>query len=151
MERPRLAADSATEPVDEFVRELQAGIDAMDADIFNGHFAQDVLWGSPFGAIVDGYDELHAIHSRIFAEAGERQAGSPGGGSRFELAHARQVADDVAIAYVRRLRRVAPVGSEQPGRPDTFDELALFVLVRRGGAWWLAAGLHTPDRRDIYR
>jgi hypothetical protein len=25
------------------------------------------------------------------------------------------------------------------------------VLVRRDGAWWLAAGLHTPDRRDAYR
>jgi hypothetical protein len=25
------------------------------------------------------------------------------------------------------------------------------VLVHRDGAWWLAAGLHTPDRRDVYR
>jgi hypothetical protein len=29
-----------------------------------------------------------------------------------------------------------------------FDELALFVLVRRDDTWWLAAGLHTPDRRE---
>jgi hypothetical protein len=42
-------------------------------------------------------------------------------------------------------------GEEQPGRTDAFDELALFVLVYRDGAWWLAAGLHTPDRRDVYR
>ncbi len=28
-------------------------------------------------------------------------------------------------------------------RTDAFDEIALFVLVRRDGAWWLAAGLHT--------
>lgn len=32
-----------------FVGELQAGIDARDADVYNRHFADDVLWGSPFG------------------------------------------------------------------------------------------------------
>jgi hypothetical protein len=25
------------------------------------------------------------------------------------------------------------------------------VLVQRDGGWWLACGLHTPDRRDVYR
>ncbi|HEY8527137.1 MAG TPA: hypothetical protein VIL48_19350 [Acidimicrobiales bacterium] len=65
----------------------------------------------------------------------------------------------MAIAYVRRLSLAereasdGPAGDAepQPGLPDGFDELALFVLVRRDGAWWLAAGLHTPDRRDVYR
>jgi hypothetical protein len=26
----------------------------------------------------------------------------------------------------------------------------LLVLVRRDGDWWLAAGQHVPDRRDVY-
>jgi hypothetical protein len=60
------------------------------------------------------------------------------------------VAEGAAIAYVRRFS-LAEHGDEQPGRTDAFDELALFVLVYRDGAWWLAAGLHTPDRRDVYR
>jgi uncharacterized protein (TIGR02246 family) len=150
-DRPVLTVDGdAAEPVEEFVGGLQAAIDDPDADAFNGQFAHDVLWGSPFGAIVSGYDEIHSIHSRMFAAARARQAGGDDGGSRYEIEQARLVAEGVAIAYVRR-SSLGERADEQPGRTDAFDELALFVLVRRDGAWWLAAGLHTPDRRDIYR
>ena len=48
------------------------------------------------------------------------------------------------VSGTRHAERV----DEQPGRADAFDELALFVLVRRGGSWWLATGLHTPDQRE---
>jgi uncharacterized protein (TIGR02246 family) len=136
--------------VEEFVAGLQAAIDASDADIFNRAFAGDVLWGSPFGAIASGYDEIHSIHSQMLAASKARPDQAQGGGSRYEIEHARLVADDVAIAYVRRLS-LAERTDELPGRADAFDELALFVLVRRDGTWWLAAGLHTPDRRDVYR
>ena len=30
--------------------------------------------------------------------------------------------------------------------PKTFSEMTTFVLVRRNGEWWLAAGQHTPVR-----
>jgi uncharacterized protein (TIGR02246 family) len=148
-----LTLDDDPKAVEEFVAGLQAAIDAWDADGFNRQFAGDVLWGSPFGAIVSGYDEIHAIHSRMHAAASERATRGEGGGSRYEIEHARLVAEDTAIAFVRRfsLAERAERGGEQPGRTDAFDELALFVLVHRDGAWWLAAGLHTPDRRDVYR
>jgi uncharacterized protein (TIGR02246 family) len=149
-ERPVLALEDDAGAVGEFVDGLQAAIDDSDADRFNQAFARDVLWGSPFGAIVEGYDEIHTIHSMMFAAASARSVQAPGGGSRYEIEHARRVADDVAIAYVRRFSLTAHT-EEQPGRADAFDELALFVLVRRGGTWWLAAGLHTPDRREVYR
>jgi uncharacterized protein (TIGR02246 family) len=136
--------------VEEFVVGLQAAVDVWDANGFNRHFADDVLWGSPFGAVVSGYDEIHAIHSRMFAAARGRQRRGEGGDSRYEIEHARLVAEGVAIAYVRRFS-VAERGREVPGRADAFDELALVVLVQRDGAWWLAAGLHVPDRRDVYR
>lgn len=149
-ERPVVALRGGTEAVEEFVGGLQAAIDASDADVFNRRFALDVLWGSPFGAIVSGYDEIHSIHSKMFASVSAPQARGEGGGSRYQIEHARLVAEGVAIAYVRR-SSLAERGEEQPGQTDAFDELALFVLVRRDGAWWLAAGLHTPDRRDAYR
>ena len=149
-ERPVLALDDDPEAIEEFVGGLQAAIDASDADTFNRQFARDVLWGSPFGAIVSGYDEIHSIHSRMFAAARDRQDRGGGGGSRYEIEHGRFVAEGVAIAYVRR-SSLAERSEGLPGRTDAFDELALFVLVRRDGAWWLAAGLHTPDRRDVYR
>jgi uncharacterized protein (TIGR02246 family) len=149
-QRPVLARDGGTESVDEFVAGLQTAIDAMDADGFNSQFARDVLWGSPFGLVVSGFDEIHSIHSAMFAAASARRAQGEGGGSHYEIEDARRIADDVAIAYVRRTS-LAERGEEQPGRPEAFDELALFVLVRRDDDWWLAAGLHTPDRRDVYR
>jgi uncharacterized protein (TIGR02246 family) len=149
-DRPTLTMENEPKNVDEFVAGLQAAIDAWDADGFNRRFADDVLWGSPFGAVVSGHDEIHAIHSRMFAAANEREARGQGRGSHFEIEHARLVAEDVAIAYVRRFS-LADRGEEEPGRAGAFDELALFVLVQRDGGWWLACGLHTPDRRDVYR
>jgi uncharacterized protein (TIGR02246 family) len=149
-DRPTLALDDDPRAVEEFVAGLQAAVDAWDADGFNRQFADDVLWGSPFGAVVSGYDRIHAIHAQMHAAASEREAQGQGGGSRYEIEHARLVAEGTAIAYVRRLS-LGERGEEQPGRADAFDELALFVLVLRHGAWWLAAGLHTPDRRDVYR
>jgi uncharacterized protein (TIGR02246 family) len=155
-DRPTLALEDNPKAVEEFVAGLQAAIDAWDADGFNRQFADDVLWGSPFGAVVSGYDKIHAIHAQMHAAASERQARGQGDGSRYEIEHARLVAEGTAIAYVRRFSLAergerGDRGEEQPGRPDAFDELALFVLVHRDGAWWLAAGLHTPDRRDVYR
>ena len=37
----------------------------------------------------------------------------------------------------------APEGGSHTGG---FSEMALYVLVRRGGSWWLAAGQNTPIR-----
>lgn len=150
VDRPVLTQEDDPKVVEEFVAGLQAAVDACDADGFNNRFADDVLWGSPFGAVVSGYDEIHAIHSPMFAGASERQRRGEGAGSRYEIEHARLVAEGVAIAYVRRLS-LADRSPDAPGRDDAFDEIALFVLVQRDGGWWLAAGLHTPDRRDVYR
>jgi uncharacterized protein (TIGR02246 family) len=145
-DRPTLALDCDREPVDAFVRELQQAIDASDADLFNQRFAADVLWGSPFGAVVDGYEQIHAIHARMFASVPPSK-----GASRYVVEHARFVAEDVAVAYVRRQATTPRTSVPEPGKPGSFDELALFVLVRREGAWWLAAGQHVPDRRDVYK
>src|SRR5262245_7248093 len=145
IDRPSLGVSCDRAPVDDFVRELQDAIDRADASLFNRHFARDVLWGSPFGAVVDGYDPLHAIHERMFA-------GLPAvpGASRYEVEHVRFLSEEVAIVYVRRLRALARGAEIAPGQPGSFDELALFVLARRDGQWWLAAGQHVPDRRDVY-
>ena len=144
-DRPSLGIARDRAPVDAFVRELQTAIDRADASLFNRHFAADVLWGSPFGAVVEGYDALHAIHERMFA-------GLPAapGASRYVLEHVRFPSEDLAVAYVRRLRAHGGSGEVAPGQPAGFDELALLVLARRDGQWWLAAAQHVPDRRDVY-
>ena len=142
--RPTLALDLATGPVVDFVRGLQDAINRGDADLFNRQFAADVLWGSPFGAVARGYEQIHAIHARMFAAI----APVPGS-SRYELEDVSFPTEEVAIAYVRRLavNREAAVAQDRPG---SFDELALFVLVKKEEKWWLAAAQHVPDRREVY-
>jgi PPOX class F420-dependent enzyme/OxyR family protein/uncharacterized protein (TIGR02246 family) len=127
-------AERARRAVKRQVTELQAGLDAGDADTYNGHFAADVMWGSPYGATVAGYDTLHAIHARLQAADEHRR-------SRYEIVRVLAATPDVALAQVRRDALDAhgePIPSRD-GEPR-FSEMALYVLVRRDGAWWLAAG-----------
>jgi PPOX class F420-dependent enzyme/OxyR family protein/uncharacterized protein (TIGR02246 family) len=134
------AAGDAAAAAASLVQELQAGWDGRDADVSNRHFAADIVWGSPFGAVLQGYDDLHAIHVRL------KSQGQGGPSSRFEVDQLRTPAPGVAIAQIRRVA-LAPDGF--PFRPDddhggAFSEVALYVLIRRGTTWWVAAGQNTP-------
>jgi PPOX class F420-dependent enzyme/OxyR family protein/uncharacterized protein (TIGR02246 family) len=145
--RPTLGSDDAAtqeaiDAVAHFVEELQAGWDEHDAGVSNRHFVDDVAWGSPFGATVDGYDQLHAIHVRL------KQQGRGGSSSRYETVRVLAPAPGVAVAHVRRVA-LDPAGRPLEPTPETtgaFSEMALYVLVRRNGTWWLAAGQNTPVR-----
>ena len=55
-----VATEDAAVAVAALVAELQEGWDTHDADLTNRHFAADLLWGSPFGADLQGYEPLHA-------------------------------------------------------------------------------------------
>jgi uncharacterized protein (TIGR02246 family) len=142
-QRPALAisiSNSRTEAaVNEFVSGLQAGHDRRDADLLNRQFASDVIWGSPYGALVEGYEQLHPIHVRFQSREG-------GPCARYEVRHSLAIGDDVIIAHIARLI-LGP--DDQPLSPSDdgdqpFSELAMYVLVRREGRWWLAAGQNTP-------
>ena len=87
-----------------------------------------------------GYEPLHAIHLRL------KQQGRGGPAARFELVKVLAPAPGVALAQIRRAA-LGPDG--QPVGPSTdltgsFSEMVLYVLVRRGGTWWVAAGQNTP-------
>ena len=143
--RPTLSGDQlllreARDAVDAFVAELQAGVDTRDADVFNGHFAADVLWGTPFGDTVLGYDTLHEVHRRMLPQ----RVG--GASSLYETVRVGAPAPGVAVAQVRRVALAEDGTPVADTDPKTFSEMTTFVLVRRDGVWWLAAGQHTPVR-----
>lgn len=151
-ERVRVGVVSAeaAAAVEEFVAGLQAGHDQHDAEVLNRQFAADVSWGSPFGALVDGYEQLHPIHVRFQAEAQAQSQARAGRAPavRYQVRHVLAVGDDVVIAHIARL--VLDVdGQPLPPTADPngpFSELAMYLLVRRDGQWWLAAGQNTPIR-----
>jgi pyridoxamine 5'-phosphate oxidase family protein len=122
-------AEHGRRAVERQVEELQAGLG-------------DVMWGSPYGATVEGYDTLHEIHARMHAS-------SDHGESRYQIVRVLTPASNVALAHVRRDALDAhgePIPSHQDER--RFSEMALYVLVRREGTWWLAAGQNTVINID---
>jgi uncharacterized protein (TIGR02246 family) len=134
--------DGAREAVAAFVAGLQAGHDRRDAAILNQQFASDVAWGSPYGALIEGYGQLHPIHVQLQ----QKKVGGPS--FRYELRHLLGVSDGVVVAHIARLALDA---TGEPLEPSSdarapFSEMAMYVLVKRAGAWWLAAAQHTPMR-----
>ena len=125
-----------------FAAGLQAGYDHRDAEQLNRQFAADVIWVSPYGTLVSGYDQLHSIHVRF------QQQPKKGPAFRYEVRHVLSVSEDVIVAHIARLA-LSPDGVPLPPHLDPvqpFSEMAMYVLVRRDGQWWLAAGQNTPMR-----
>jgi hypothetical protein len=134
--------EEAQSAADFFAAHLQAGHDQRDADILNHQFAADVVWGSPYGALVDRYDQLHPIHIHLQQNARDKPV------FRYEVRHVLAITPDVVVAHIARL---APGANNDPLPPTAdpdqpFSEMAMYVLVRRDGQSWLAAGQNTPMR-----
>jgi PPOX class F420-dependent enzyme/OxyR family protein len=135
------ASAEAAEAAAALAAELQAGWDTSDADVSNRHFAADIMWGSPFGATVAGYEELHAIHVRLKKQA------RGGAVSRFEVLRALAPAPGVTVAQIRRTalgEDGQPAGPADNLATGPFSEVTLYVLIRRGDTWWLTAAQNTP-------
>src|ERR1700733_9047934 len=89
------ARAAATSAVEELVAGLQGGLNRASADAYDRQFASDVLWGSPYGATVFGYEALNAAHHSLMAAA----VAPP---SRYQIVQVMSPAPGVAIAHVRR-------------------------------------------------
>jgi len=122
-----LPSDEGAAAVERLLHHLQRGFDIGDADVYDGMFAGDVLWGTPKGLVLEGYDVLNPIHHRMMGGTPVEPA------SRFELAQLVEPATGVVVAQIGR---TALNGG--------FSEMAMYVLVKRGDLWWLAAGQNTP-------
>ena len=108
----------------EFTSGLQAGHDERDADLLNGQLARNVVWGTPYGALVEGYDQLLPIHVTFQSREGDRPR------ARYEVRRVAAVRSDVVIATWRDsfwARRSAVGTDRRSDRP--FSEMAMSVLV----------------------
>ncbi|MFI5952576.1 DUF4440 domain-containing protein [Cryptosporangium sp. NPDC051539] len=142
MTRPTLADPSAEATASavahEFAATLQRGGDTTDADEYDRWFADDVLWGSPYGLVLAGYAPLNSVHHRLMdavKHAPDPEAPAQGApASVFEVVAVQAIAPGVIVTQIRR-RALLEGG---------FSEMALYVLVERDGGWWLAAAQNTP-------
>ncbi|MBH0781428.1 DUF4440 domain-containing protein [Nocardia bovistercoris] len=117
----------AAEQAEELAQVLQRALVESDADLYDSRFAADIVWGSPKGATLIGYDRLNAIHHELM-----RAGVAPP--SRFEVVSAHAPAPGVIVAQIRR-RALEGAG---------FSESAMYVLIERDGHWWLTAAQNTP-------
>jgi uncharacterized protein (TIGR02246 family) len=120
---------SGVEALDALVATLSEGVKQADADVYDSQFADDVLWGNPYGGTLSGYTLLNWAHRSIMAAGGAPP-------SRFEIVQSMTPTDGVIVAHVRRNDL-----SDDSG--NGFSETALYVLVEREARWWLAAGQNT--------
>ncbi|WP_068276601.1 SgcJ/EcaC family oxidoreductase [Aldersonia kunmingensis] len=125
-----LSADATAQAAaNALAAELQKALETSDADLYDSSLAADVVWGTPFGALVIGHDQLNAIHHRLMQQP---KPAAPA--SRFDVVAAISPAPGVVVTQIRRAAL----------DPGGFSEVALYVLVERDGRWWVAAAQNTP-------
>jgi hypothetical protein len=75
-----------------------------------------------------------------------KQQGRGGPASWYEVDKVLAPAPGVAIAQIRRtaLSQHSQPVETSGDLTGAFSETALYVLVRRGSTWWVAAGQNTP-------
>lgn len=118
---------AAATVITDLIATLQSGFDSGDADRYDAFFAADILWGTPKGQWVSGFTDLNEAHHRMMNGVPVQPE------SRFELINAISPAPGVVVAQIRR-----------SALNGGFSEVAMYVLVRRGDHWWLAAAQNTP-------
>lgn len=104
-----------------------------NADAFIALFTPDAVWTNPVGRRLTGIDEIARFTRQGLA------ASPPDVFATYEVEHVTWLSDDAAAVNVRS-RAVRADRSPIAGEPDGAK---LYVLVRRKGEWWLAAGHNT--------
>jgi uncharacterized protein (TIGR02246 family) len=89
-----------------------------------------------FGEWISGRDKLVKTHTALFAGPFRESY------KRFAVEKIRFVREDVAIAHVRGRN------TDRDGKLLEGDEgaIAMLVMVKTGGKWWVVAGQNTQVR-----
>ncbi|WP_459547422.1 YybH family protein [Nocardia sp. X0981] len=109
--------------IETLFRTLEAALEAEAAAAFDQPFTEDVVFITPAGAILRGWDELHAYHR-------ERLGGSPDARAHFELLALRLLTPDHAVVNVEQTLHTAEFSVANRG---------MWVLVERDETWWVGS------------
>jgi len=112
---------------------LEQGFNANDPELSVAHFAENASAVTVAGLLVAGREALLDANRRGLAGPLREQH------ARYELADVVFVRPDVAVAH-KRARAVTP-----EGEPIDVGHamIALYVLVREDGRWWVVARQNT--------
>jgi uncharacterized protein (TIGR02246 family) len=128
------AADRAA--IEQLIADAEAGFNAHDAERAVANFAPDASAVTVRGAHVTGREALREAYRAGFDGPLRDQS------ARYELADVTFLRRDVAVAHKRA------IATTPDGEPIDVGHsmLALYVLVREDGRWWIAARQDTPVR-----
>jgi uncharacterized protein (TIGR02246 family) len=122
------------------IREQNASVEAAwnkhDAAAMDQSFVEDCDFVNVFGEWISGRDKLVKTHTALFAGPFRESY------KRFAVEKIRFVREDVAIAHVRGRN------TDRDGKLLEGDEgaIAMLVMVKTGGKWWVVAGQNTQVR-----
>ncbi|MPY95999.1 MAG: SgcJ/EcaC family oxidoreductase [Acidimicrobiia bacterium] len=137
--RPPRVQDSTTDhdrdlaAITQVIADIETGFNTKDQALSVAHFAENASGVSVAGVQVSGYDALLEAHRAGLAGALRDQF------ARYELADLVFVRPDVAIAHKRAW------ATTSDGDPIDVDHamVALYVLVKEAGRWWVVARQNT--------
>lgn len=115
------------------VADVELGLNTKDVELAAGHFADDALVINATGGVVSGSEAIVDAHHTAFAGFLKDQH------VRYEVGDVMFLRPDVAVAL--KHARATDV-TDQLIDPDPAMR-ALYVLVREGGRWWIAARSNT--------
>ncbi|MFD4404394.1 SgcJ/EcaC family oxidoreductase [Nocardia sp. NPDC058499] len=118
----------------QLVGDVETGYNTNDAELMVSGFTANAAAGNAVGAITAGYDALLDSARRGLAGflAGEHV--------RYAVTDIVFLRPDIAIAH--KTARAVTAHGELIDRDPAM--VALYVLVREGGRWWVAARQNTP-------
>jgi uncharacterized protein (TIGR02246 family) len=115
------------------IADVEVGFNANDPDLAVAHFARNASAVSVGGAHVAGHEALLEAHRSGLAGPLRDQY------ARYEVADVTFLRPDVAVVHKRA------VATTPEGEPIDVGHsmIALYVLVRERGRWWIAARQNT--------
>jgi uncharacterized protein (TIGR02246 family) len=127
--------DADIKEIRQVIADVEAGFNTNDAALGVKHFAANATVVSASGSKLIGWDALFAAHQKGYANNDEHVS--------YTLADITFLRPDVAIAH----KHAVPANADGTLLSDEVAMIALYVLVKEDGHWWITARANVPTGR----